>query len=362
MGERVSVQVPNPHKRTIVRRLFKAGSSVKLTVTLLSVIAIVLIVATMIRNQDHARRYIYHSWWFILLLGLFILNLLLCTAGRWSFRAKKFGTTITHAGVLVMVVGVVVGALWGQRGFLRLYVGQSNDVFYLSDEKTIKLPFVVHLEDFKVERYANRGARERLVAYLADRRLARAFPINIGEKFPLPGTPYSFEILRYEPDFVVLEKGAFGSRSHEPRNAAIQVRVHDGSENKTLWLFAKFPGMHQDPGSNLRLLYQRTERIKDFKSSVRILRQGKVVASKIIEVNKPLKYQGFSMYQSAYDEEREMFSVFGIVKDPGVLFVYIGFAVISAGVLFNFYVRPILTRKAGGPATQQADGTRKTTN
>jgi hypothetical protein len=357
-----SMATRDRNNSTLGRILLKALSSVKLAVSLLSLMALVLIVATLIRNQDLARRYIYHSWWFISLLGLFYANLLFCTAGRWSLRIKKIGTTVTHSGVFVMVVGVVIGAIWGQHGFIQLYMGQSSDIFFVKSDKAIKLPFVVNLEDFKVERYTDRGVRETLVVYLADRNLTRTFPVRVGKEVKLSGTPYSFEILRYEPDFVVLERGTFGSRSDEPRNPAIQVRVNDGRENKTVWLFAKFPGLHQDPSSNIRLFYQRTERIKAFKSRVRILQDGRGVASKTIEVNKPLRYGGYSIYQSDYDEEHEAYSVLGIVKDPGVLFVYIGFAVISAGVLFTFYLRPILVRRARRPAVGQTNETATTTN
>lgn len=82
---------------TLGRILLKALSSVKLAVSLLSLIALVLIVATLIRNQDHARRYIYHSWWFISLLGLLCLKLLVCVAGRRSLKLKKLGTRVTRA-------------------------------------------------------------------------------------------------------------------------------------------------------------------------------------------------------------------------------------------------------------------------
>ncbi len=242
--------------------------SVQLTVTLSFLVAVALMVATLIENQAQAGRNIYHSWWFISLLGLFCLNLLLCTAGRWSFRAKKIGITVAHAGVLVMVVGVVIGAIWGQRGSVQLYIGQADDIWYLENNKKMKLPFVVYLKYFKVQRYV----RERLVVYVVDRNLVRSFPMEVGKSFRVAGTPYSVTTLRYEPDFVVLGKGGFGSRSSEPKNPAVQVRVEDGSDNKTLWVFAKAPGMHQDPDSNVRLLYQRVEeRIKNFKSKVLLL-------------------------------------------------------------------------------------------
>lgn len=373
--------------------MLKALRSVKLALFLLVVIAVVLIGATVMKSQARAARYIYHSWWFVSLLGLFSLNLLLCTLARWSFTLKRLGTTMTHAGVLVMVIGVVVDAISGERGFMQLDIGDSGNVCYASSERytwdgafydtaeearkkksdyesdnlqvqilqhggkyllytrparKFILPFTVHLQDFKVERY------RELVVQVVDRRLVRAFPVKLGKTFAVHGTPYSLTVLRYEPDFVVLGEGVYGSRSGVPRNPAIQVRVENGSPNRTSWVFANFPGMHQERDSNVRLLL-RMERIKAFKSRVQLLRDGAVVASKTIEVNKPLKHKGHTIYQSDYDQDREMYSVFEIARDPGVPFVYIGFVIISAGVAFTFYFRPLLAKRArrvtGAPTT-----------
>ncbi len=345
MDEKVSTETRGVQKPSAVRRVLKALRSVKLAVSLLVVIAAVLIVATLLKNQAEARRHIYHSWWFISLLGLFCLNLLLCSMGRWSFRVRRLGTTMTHIGVLVMVVGVVTGAIWGERGFMQLYIGDSGQTCYMSDSEKMAIPFVVRLEDFKVERYRDEGIGQRLVVQIVDRGLVRDFPVELGRAFRVAGTPYSVTTLRYEPDFVVLREGAYGSRSSEPRNPAIQVRVDERSSSTPQWVFAKFPGMFQDPNSNVRLFYQRTERIKSFQSKVRLIQRGKEVASQTIEVNKPLKYRGYAIYQSDYDQDREMYSVFEIARDPGIRFVYIGFLIISVGVVFTFYFRPLFVRR-----------------
>jgi cytochrome c biogenesis factor len=333
------------------RRILRTLSSVKLAISLLVLIAVVLIVATIIKNQTHAQRYIYHSWWFISILGLFCLNLVLCSAGRWSFKVRKLGTTVTHAGVLVMVAGAVVSTIWGKRGTVPLFIGETTGLCYDDERRPIRLPFEVRLDDFKVERYTR--MQEALVVHLLKEQIGRAFPIAVGQEFGIEGTPCKVTILRYEPDFVVLSKGEYGSRSGSPDNPAIHVRVNDGSQENTQWVFLKFPGMHQDPEANVVLDYRELAvpgRIKDFKSRLRLTQDGEVVASKTIEVNRPLRYAGWTIYQSFYDRDHELWSGLEITNDPGVPFIYLGFILISLGVLFGFYVRPILTRKSGGRA------------
>lgn len=259
---------------------------------------------------------------------------------------------MTHAGVLVLVIGAVLGGIWGERGLMQLYIGDSSTTCYVSENEKMVLPFVVHLQDFEVERYREKGVQERLVVQLVDSpasrpasRGIRLFPVKVGETFQVSGTPYSVSILRYEPDFVILGEGVYGSRSASPHNPALEVRVEGGSEESPRWVFAKFPGMFQDTKPNVGLFYQRIESIKAFKSNVRLFDAGKVVASKTIEVNKPLRYKGYNIYQSSYDREREMYSVLEISRDPGIRFVYLGFLIISAGVVFTFYFRPLLLKR-----------------
>jgi cytochrome c biogenesis protein ResB len=331
---------PRPQK-TAFQRLVKALSSVKLAVSLLVLIAVVMIVATLLKNQAHARRYIYHSWWFVSLLGLFCLNLIFCTVGRWSLRLRRLGTTVTHVGVLVMVAGAVISSIWAQRGFLPLPIGQSSKVCYDDKNKPIQLPFEVHLDDFKVERHTSQ--QEALVVYLLKEETARAFPIRVGEEYEVGGSPYKVTILRYEPDFMVLGKGEYGSRSKSPKNPAIQVQVSGSSQERTEWVFLKFPGMHRDPDAEIVLEYNSVRgKEKDFKSTLRLLQDGQVVASKTIEVNKPLKYAGWAIYQSSYDDKHESWSGLEIAKDPGVPLVYLGFLLITIGVLYSFYLRPFV--------------------
>ncbi len=379
---------PRPQK-TAARRLVKALSSVKLAVSLLVLIAVGMIVATLLKNQAHARRYIYHSWWFVSLLGLFCLNLIFCTVGRWSLRLRRLGTTVTHVGVLVMVAGAVIDTIWSERGTVQLYIGDSHNACYASERtyesdgavyetleqaktekdkvqssgfqglirghssnyllfyrpaEKIRLPFSVHLRDFWVERYPV------LVVQTVEPPSVQAFRVKIGETFDVEGSSCSITPLRYEPDFVVLGPRRFGSRSQEPKNQALELRVRERSESKSVWVFANFPGMHQDPNSDIRLLYRQSEMRKDYVSKVQLFEGGEVVASKTVEVNKPLRYAGYSIYQSDWDDIAEQYSVLEIAKDPGIPLVYLGFLLITIGVLYGFYLRPLVVKKSTAPA------------
>ena len=56
----------------------------------------------------------------------------------------------------------------------------------------------------------------------------------------------------------------------------------------------------------------------------------------VIEVNKPLKVDGWKMYQYGYDEEagtESQVSILEIVKDPWLPLVYVGIFMMLAGAL-----------------------------
>jgi len=89
--------------------------------------------------------------------------------------------------------------------------------------------------------------------------------------------------------------------------------------------------------------------IKDFSSKVVILKQDKEILKETIEVNRPLKYKGYSFYQASYDQDNFKWTGLDVVRDPGVPFVWSGFILLNLGVILRFYFLP-----AGRQAGRQA--------
>ena len=72
---------------------------------------------------------------------------------------------------------------------------------------------------------------------------------------------------------------------------------------------------------------------KSFKSSLEVLENGAVVASRTVMVNAPFSYRGYVFYQANYDPDDLSWSALQVVKDPGVPVVYSGFILMMAGLL-----------------------------
>jgi hypothetical protein len=78
---------------------------------------------------------------------------------------------------------------------------------------------------------------------------------------------------------------------------------------------------------------------KAYRSFISVLRDGKVVKKKILEVNSPLVYGGYYFYQSNFDPKDPNYSGVMVVKDPGVYIVFVGFFMLVVGGVLRFYFK-----------------------
>jgi len=68
------------------------------------------------------------------------------------------------------------------------------------------------------------------------------------------------------------------------------------------------------------------------------------VTKATIEVNTPMKYKGFVIYQASWDPDDPRVSIFQISKDPGKKILYLGWVMAISGAIFMFFLKPFLQR------------------
>ena len=97
--------------------------SLNLAVFLIITIAGAIAFATIMESKFDsavARYYIYNAAWFnVWLLGL-ALNLLCAAFTRWPWQRKHLGFVVTHAGIILMLTGAVIGRTFGFEAFVTL--------------------------------------------------------------------------------------------------------------------------------------------------------------------------------------------------------------------------------------------------
>jgi hypothetical protein len=218
----------------------------KLAAVITGTLMAACLVGTLI-HPELAAAHVYHAWWFIGLIGLFCLNLLLCTLKRVRLRPRSIGGLFIHAGVLLIVTGALVGKIWGEKGFIRIYEGQRVASFktYKSmlESRTVRdLGFEIRLNDFKLELYP-----PRLFIKYRHTQQVEDFDIVEGKKYKLGWGGYRIRIDKYFPEYF-LQEVVFSRSEKCPQGVqyagpAVQLDIttpkHVGPIKQ--WLFAELP-------------------------------------------------------------------------------------------------------------------------
>lgn len=282
---------------------------------------------------------IYHSPLFAGLLTAFGINLLACTVRRILKRKFALGSLLAHIGILVILAGVITGTLTGKRGQLSISEGEVLDS-YRTRVRVKQLPFKIRLDDFNIE-WKNQSPNEINVR-IKDKNVKKTLNVEDGALYRIDGTNYSIEILRFVPDLVIDRDKQVTSRSSDPNNPALLIRIaHDQKTPEDRWVFAKYPDFTMARDDNIIITYRYGRTPLDFASSVTILDNDKTDITAKIRVNHPFKYKGYSFYQSGYDPTHPSWTNLEVVFDPGVSIVFTGIVLLNLGVIIVFYRRGI---------------------
>src|SRR5215471_2117178 len=107
-------------------QIFQFFASLKLAVVLLAVLIIAAIAGTIYESSFDAkvaRAYIYGAPWFNLWLVLLGANLTVSALSRWPWRKHHLAFLITHLGIITLLIGSLIGRIWGIEGTITLFKG-----------------------------------------------------------------------------------------------------------------------------------------------------------------------------------------------------------------------------------------------
>ncbi len=88
--------------------------------------------------------------------------------------------------------------------------------------------------------------------------------------------------------------------------------------------------------------YQGTMRAASYESDVTVLEKGDEILKTTISMNEPLKYKGFTFYQSSFQEDemgRPNMSILSVNRDPGRFWKYLGCILLVFGIIHLFYFK-----------------------
>jgi cytochrome c biogenesis protein len=203
------------------------------------------------------------------------------------------GFLITHLSVIIILIGGLIGSLWGLKGNVEIFEGASAHQIRLQNGFMFDLGFEVRCDDFDITYYSNGAPKDykSSLAILEDKKEvrkkiievnhplkykgfvfyqanfgqdtyqegeitlqvkkngskepARLYHVNVGERFTLFTTGLTIKVNRFFPDFVLEENGLVANRSSGLNNPALELLIFKGDElqSKT-WVFQKFPDFH----------------------------------------------------------------------------------------------------------------------
>ena len=354
----VSYVVPGRMRETIAGFRFIA--------TLLFVLAVFAVLGTLVLQGKPASFYldrygttgqlivalrfddIFHGLPFALLMALFGASVLASATLRWPVKVKNAGYFICHLGLLTSLAGAAASATLAVRGRIDLHAGGETATQVRVTKagaptgEYAKLGFDLRLDRFSAPSYET----EYRVGYyeqetLQDERgrdrvqwkLKASFDPDLG-KHRLPNGD-SFQVKS-------INDGAH----------AVLAEVNQGGLPKEQLLQAGGQGSAFFLARNRALVFERRADEKRAYISWVTAQQGATQEKAVISVNDPMTYAGWTLYQVNYNPEDPTYSGLEAVYDPGVAWVFTGFALICVGVFYMFYVEPRLRKqkKAAAPA------------
>src|SRR6266481_1812059 len=122
--------------------LFEFFASLKLAVVLLAVLIIAAIAGTLYESSFDAkvaRAYIYGAPWFNLWLVLLGANLACSALSRWPWRKHHLAFLITHLGIITLLIGSLIGRIWGVEGTITLFKSEPPTSRLLVNERQLRV-------------------------------------------------------------------------------------------------------------------------------------------------------------------------------------------------------------------------------
>ena len=397
-------------KKNPVARFF---CSLKLTITLLILLAVVSIFGTVIpqrlADSQYLKHYseglfhflnflgifdLYHAWWFRLLLVLLIVNLIFCSLERfpraWRFiksprkwlgpdeikqfpmkdsfevsskslsadkaeelitsvlkrversgkdgrivlfhesgKISRLGVYITHLSVIIIILGALIGSIFGFEGFVSLLEGTSTNVIYLRDGLNTpkKLDFTIRCDNFEISLYPN-GMVKEYTSYLS---VIKDRKVIIDKQKVEVNHPLMYEGIRfYQASYEkqrsplmtigVMVRGSVGEKVYKIVGGA-KVRLKDG---------AVFSVVQYNPD------------LQGFGPAVQIMEQPPKGEAKTFWIF--LNYPKFDMKRGGehifvLKNVEELYSTgLQVTKDPGVWVVWLGCLVMVGGLVVTFFI------------------------
>lgn len=286
------------------------------------------------------------AWSFVLLFIYFLSVLGLTIIKRLvHFKKGDIVFILNHLGLFIALFTAILGSADLQRLRMQTFLKQPEWRAQNDNGKLVELPIAIELQDFDIEEYPPK-------LLLIDNKTGDPQPKKkpqslLVEKDSVVGNlnGWKIEVTQYLPMAALV----FGNKTSKyvefkthGATTAVYVKAQKDGQKKEGWVSS---GNHMFPHHSLTLdsLYSIVmpgREPKKYKSEVIVYsKEGGKSEKAVIEVNNTYTVDNWKIYQVSYDEKMGRWSnmsVFELVKDPWLPYVYFGIILMLLGALGLF--------------------------
>ena len=277
--------------------------------------------------------------YFLSILGMVTIRRLL------SFKKRDITFILNHLGLFIALFAGIFGSSDLQK--IRMQTKLLTPEWRGVNESgnLIALPIAIELKNFTIDEYPPK-------LFIISNHSGKIFPKENPQSLLIEKTPTSGKLLdwnihvtQYLPNAASVfmkDSTKFVPFRSIGSTSAVYVVATKNNELKEGWVSCgnyMFPHHILELDSLFSVVMPEREP-KQFASTVNIyVKDGKTVTT-TIEVNKPYSIEGWKIYQLSYDENMgrwSTISVFELVKDPWLPYVYLGIILMLIGALGLFF-------------------------
>lgn len=285
------------------------------------------------------------SWIFVMLFTYFLSVLGLVTIRRIAtFRWRDFTFALNHLGLFVALFAGVLGSADLERLRMQVYLEQTEWRATTDAGQLVELPIAIELKSFFIDEFPPK-------LLMIDNNEGKVQPEGNPENIFVENDSIQGKLLEWEIEVKKYLPMAAGVFSKDTANyvrfethgatTAVYIKATKDNLHKEGWVSSgnyMFPHKSLTVDSLYSIVMPEREPRK-YTSDVVIYTQSGLQETATIEVNKPYEIDGWKIYQLSYDETMGRWSntsIFELVKDPWLPYVYLGIFMMLLGALGMF--------------------------
>lgn len=297
-----------------------------------------------------------------LTMGTIFIGLLAQLIFKTPLKKRTFGIFVTHWGALLLLLGGIITGYFSMEGNMVIDEGGSASFFrdfhklelavidpspkdhdkiitfsqgFLAKGETVKsseFPMEIEILNFckncNYERRLGKSKTKRGFHGFAKNFKLKSIPLALEDSENRSG--FTFRLKNSDKDgvYAIFE------------DMQINQSIHSGGKTYYIQLRHK----HYNLPFKIELLdfdktdYASTQMAKSYKSVVNLV-DDKIKQRTVIQMNEPLRYKGYTLYQSSYIEgEKVDTTILSVVHNLGRVFPYISSIIICIGIVIHLLI------------------------